>query len=432
MSGPLAIAAVTASLKDLLNNGLLDHDLSSIGSVTVTALPPDRISTGQAEPNQLNLFLYQVTPNLGWRNSDLPSRDSTGGRITNPPLALDLHYMLTAYGSQDLNAEVLLGYAMQMLHETPQLTREQLRTVLAAPSPVDGAIVPGIFGTLSAVDLADQVELIKISPVFLGGEDLTKLWTAMQARYRPTMGYIVSVVLIQAKGGRRVPRPVLTRGPKDAGFAAIAGPLPRINRIRPALSDVMPGVRLGESLLIDGHNLRSGTVEALLTLAQYGLVHTLPTANGATPDQTRVQLPLAPIKDWAVGFYAVGLTVTLPNGEVWPTNNLSIALSPIITVAPLNAAPGTVNLTVTCTPRLQADQEASVSLLFGSSEVTPASIDTPVDATLPTTLTFSIPAVVAGKYAVRLRVGQIDSIPAVYAGTPPVLAFADNQTVVVA
>jgi hypothetical protein len=41
MSSPLAIAAVTAVLKDLLNDGLLNHDLSSIGSFTVTALPPE-------------------------------------------------------------------------------------------------------------------------------------------------------------------------------------------------------------------------------------------------------------------------------------------------------------------------------------------------------------------------------------------------------
>ena len=136
MSSPLAIAAVTAALKDLLNDGLLNHqDLSSIGSFSVTALPPDRVTTGQNEPNQLNLFLYQVTPNLGWRNADLPSRNTQGARLSNTPLAIDLHYLLTAYGSQDLKAEVLLGYAMHLLHETPVLTREQLRIVLGALPP---------------------------------------------------------------------------------------------------------------------------------------------------------------------------------------------------------------------------------------------------------------------------------------------------------
>ena len=54
MSSPLAIAAVTAGLKDLLNDGLLDNDLSSIGSFTVTALPPDRVTDRRhgAEPAQ--------------------------------------------------------------------------------------------------------------------------------------------------------------------------------------------------------------------------------------------------------------------------------------------------------------------------------------------------------------------------------------------
>ena len=93
MSSPLAIAAVTAVLKDLLNDGLLDHDLSVVGSFGVTALPPDRVETGQNEPNQLNIFLYQVTSNQGWRNDSLPSLDSSGQRkLSSPVLALDLHY----------------------------------------------------------------------------------------------------------------------------------------------------------------------------------------------------------------------------------------------------------------------------------------------------------------------------------------------------
>jgi hypothetical protein len=216
MSSALAIAAVTASLKDRLNNGLLDQDLSHIGSFSVTAQPPDRISTGTTENNVLNVFLYQVTPNLGWRNVDLPSRDNGGSRTTNPPLALDLHYLLSAYGSQDMNAEILLGYAMQLLHEYPGLSRQQLRTALGNPAPpVDGTLLPGPFGTMSAVDLAEPVELIKITPQYLSGEDLSKLWTAMQARYRPSMAYLVSVVLIQGTGAAKSALPVLKRGSDD-------------------------------------------------------------------------------------------------------------------------------------------------------------------------------------------------------------------------
>ena len=84
MSNALALGAVTAVLRDLLNNGLIDQDMTGTigGNVSVTALPPDRIDVGEnREKSQLNLFLYQVTPNQGWRNVGLPSRDARGDRV---------------------------------------------------------------------------------------------------------------------------------------------------------------------------------------------------------------------------------------------------------------------------------------------------------------------------------------------------------------
>lgn len=435
MSSALAIAAVTASLKDLLNDGLMDHDLSTIGSFSVTAQPPDRITTGQTETNQLNLFLYQVTANTGWRNVGLPSRDGSGARISNAPLALDLHYLLSAYGSQDLNAEVLLGYAMQLLHENPVLTRQQLRIALGAPSPVDGSMVHGPFGPLSAVDLADQVEMIKITPVFLGTEDLSKLWTAMQSRYRPSMAYLVSVVLIQGTAGAKAAPPVLKRGPDDRGPQAQSVPAPVLSGVRPALSELLPAVRLGEDLLIAGSNLEQGG-SVQLDNARLDISKTLsaqPDASG----QLRLHLPsiaedAGGMSAWGVGVYTLSLRVTKPNLPPWTTNGVPVALAPLITVSPLNAAPGTVSLSVNCTPRLQPQQEAQARLLFGSTEVKPSAIVTPADPAQPTTLSFDVPGVAAGSYMVRLRVDGIDSLPVTVSGSPPKIGFDPQQTVVVA
>ena len=124
MSNALAIAGVTAVLRDLLDSGLIDHEVTdAMGQgVTVSAVAPDtiRIEGTEARP-QLNVFMHQATPNAALRNVDLPSRNRDGHRLSNPPLALDLHYLVTAYGVSDLQAEVLLGYAMQLLHETPVL-----------------------------------------------------------------------------------------------------------------------------------------------------------------------------------------------------------------------------------------------------------------------------------------------------------------------
>src|ERR1044072_4100458 len=121
MSNALAIASVTAVLKDLLNNRLIDHDVAaSVGNVAVTRLAPDRIdTTSTSQQSQLNLFLYQVTPNSGWRNVALPSHKGRGERISVPPLELILHSLLTAYGALEFHAEILPGYGMQLLHETP-------------------------------------------------------------------------------------------------------------------------------------------------------------------------------------------------------------------------------------------------------------------------------------------------------------------------
>ena len=133
MSTALAIASVTHVLKDLLNNGLIDQNVSGVtgGNVIVSALPPDRIDVTPAGQSQLNLFMYRVTPNAGWKNIGFPSRNTRGERINNPPMALNLHFLLTAYGSSELHSEILLGYGMQLLHEKPVLEREAIRLSLS-------------------------------------------------------------------------------------------------------------------------------------------------------------------------------------------------------------------------------------------------------------------------------------------------------------
>ena len=112
MSTALAIAGVTAVLRDLLNDGMVNHNVSGIlgNTVVVSALPPDRLLPANGtESAQLNLFLHQVTPNAGWRNEGLPSCDANGRiRLSNPPLALNLHYLVSAYSSGDLHGEILL------------------------------------------------------------------------------------------------------------------------------------------------------------------------------------------------------------------------------------------------------------------------------------------------------------------------------------
>lgn len=249
MSNALAIAAVTAVLKDLLENGLVSDSIAtSVGDVIVTALPPDRISVGADERAQLNLFLYQVTQN---RNADWVSRERHGDaalggmpgghrppfignpRSTNPPLALDLHYVLTVYGAKDFQSELLLGYAMQLLHEMPVLTRDIIYTALKNASTVNTGVLSQALAAVSISDLADQVGQIKICPEFFNMEETSKLWSALQTHYRPSAAYQVSMVLIESRDSNKpvspyvVPfrQPIIEQiiGPAETGNLVVAG-----------------------------------------------------------------------------------------------------------------------------------------------------------------------------------------------------------------
>jgi len=74
----------------------LDGDLADL---EVTTQPPDLARKGVTKA-QLNLFLYQTVVNAAWRNQDMP-RQVRPGENAGPPLALNLHYMITAYGRGD-------------------------------------------------------------------------------------------------------------------------------------------------------------------------------------------------------------------------------------------------------------------------------------------------------------------------------------------
>jgi len=259
MSNALAIASVTAVLKDLLNNSLIDHDLgSSVGEVIVSALPPDRIDALDSDKkSRINLFMYQVVQNAGWRNVGMPSHNDRGERISNPPLALDLHYLLTAYGAEEFHAEILLGYGMQLFHETPVLPRAAIRRSLAPPSPVTaGGGLPPSLQALSTSELAEQVELVKIAPQSITTEEISRMWTAFQAKYRPTAVYQATVVLIESQRSTRSSLPVRQRNVYVETFRQpfIESLLSQSNAGAPILPD--QPILAGQNLVIAGRQLR--------------------------------------------------------------------------------------------------------------------------------------------------------------------------------
>lgn len=248
MSNGLAIAAVTAIFKNLLEDGLVQNTaLSSMGNVLVTTLPPDQISIGVDGQPQLNLFLYQVSQN---RNVDLDKSDRSADRQTSaeedtlPPLAIDLHYVLTAYGNKDFQTEILLGYVMQLVHQTPVLSNARIRAALNHVATINrsGLLAQAIEST-SVEALTEQLDEVKITPNLLDTEQMSRLWSLLHSAYRPSIAYEVSMVFIGSQKSSLAP-----------GSSEEALNRPRINRVT-ASSSTNGEIVAGSSLIIYGKNL---------------------------------------------------------------------------------------------------------------------------------------------------------------------------------
>lgn len=438
MSNVLAIAAVTQLLKDLLNDALIDGDASqALGAdFTVTALPPDRVvnENGDQQTTQLNLYLHRVTPNAALRNNDLPTRSGNGQLLCRPRLALDLHYILTAVSAEELHAEILLGYAMSLFHETAILPREAVRDALQ--SAVTDDILPDEIGVIRAAELADQIELIKITPHTLSMDDMSKMWTALQASYRTTVAYDVSLVLIERELPTKPSLPVLTRGGltdpvtgRDPGVSLrpdLLSSTPTLLSIEP--TDAQPVMRLGRDIALTGYGLDSG--EATIRFSEPGTETVLELAplGPATPNRLVVRLPsgppLAPAHPlanssndpsaWRIGPYQIDVRILDADGRETLTNSLPLALAPASTPAAA-ADPGGTEITMTSEPPIRPGQ--TLSILVGQQMAQLATPATPVD---------QAQAVFAGLASgadlpVRLRVDGIDSPVIDRQATPPAL-----------
>ena len=69
MSNHLAIATVTATLRDLVFAAVS----ADVPGANVTMVKPDGVGSG-VPATGVNIFLYQVTPSAAARNEDLPTR----------------------------------------------------------------------------------------------------------------------------------------------------------------------------------------------------------------------------------------------------------------------------------------------------------------------------------------------------------------------
>jgi hypothetical protein len=422
MSNSVAIATVTSVIAKLLEIGIkIDDDGSTDTELTdldVTTLPPAKARPGSKTVNQINVFLYHVLPNAAVRNMDLP-RTVRPGESSLPPLALNLHYLITAYGrgDDDRLAHRMLGRSMRILSDFPLVGVSNLfdRTEIESLLAVSG--------------IEMQPEHVRITQLPITLDDLSKMWTMFQTDYRISAAYQVSVVLIESMQPVRSALPVLKRGAADQGASVSAARMPILTGAE--FASFMAAMTLGTDVKVLGKYLDVDDVRVRFTSRR------LDSPVEITPVKVRADSVIVHLGDidedpaaystWVPGFYTVSVLIATPGQPVIVTNEVPVGLAPTIKISPTAAPAGDLTLTVTCTPWVHHEQK--VYLMFGDVQVAEQTRSIPDDTKQPMTFTFLIRNAVSGKHLVRLRVDGIDSLPFTVSGTPPAIDFDPKQQV---
>lgn len=413
MSDGYAMAAITAVLRARLNARLVASDVGAVvGQFTVSSTPPDLIRPAQGnDPTQLNIFLHQVTPNPSYRNSDQPTRNPQGRLNQKPALVVDMHYLMTAYGAQALFPEVLLGHAALLLHEEPVLTRDHIRAALVPPIPA----------LIAASGIDEQIELIRISPEAISSEEMSRMWSALDAQYRPSMAYKASVAFIEsaASPGTALPATRRTISVLPTLGAELTG-------VTPAGSSANV-FTMADTAEIGG----SGLETAGLTLSFGDISHT------PTPAQVRPSVISVPLGDLASaplpGLVPLRAVISPEMGTppvphaALVSNTISMPLAAtfthVLTPDTERIVDGVTyrsgDLALTTSPAIGQRQNVTLVLnQIGAPPNAPArqyTLNAPRDngvippATTTTQLTFRYTDVAAGDYLLRLRVDGVDS-----------------------
>jgi Pvc16 N-terminal domain len=250
MSNDLAIATVTATLKHVLENAVTGRVQGT--STTITVGQPDPKDAATSNDGRVNIFLYQVTHNSGWRNADLPTRRADGSVSQRPMLALDLHYILSFYGDKSkLLPERLMGLVMKTLNAQPFLTRKMIQETLATNE----------YSFLAESSLAEQPELVKLSPISLSLEELSKIWSIFfQTQYVLSTAYQGTVVLIESED-----KPVIIPPVSDRSITVGATP-PPVPASPPTITQILSQagaedpITPNSRLLIQGQNFAQGEI----------------------------------------------------------------------------------------------------------------------------------------------------------------------------
>ena len=210
MSNALAIAHVTQALALLIENNV-GPEFGEAVKVEPRKPPADP----QLEQPTVSVFLYQVTPNTSQRNNDLPTRAADGTLVKRPAAALDLHYLISAYGDErELVGQRLIGSVVRTLHEIPILPKDVVEQAGERPY-------------LAGSDLVEAAQRVRFTPTVMDVDETSKLWGMLyQTPYALSVVYQAALVLIDGRESPVPGRPVERPEVRVLPFGAPGAPVP--------------------------------------------------------------------------------------------------------------------------------------------------------------------------------------------------------------
>jgi Pvc16 N-terminal domain len=392
MSNALAIATVTATLQQTIAGALSG---SGVAGAIVTAL---RLDHPALPTVGVNLFLYQVTPNLAFQNADLPTRRADGSLLRRPQAAIDLHYLVTFYGDDaTLDQQRLLGATILELHASPVLTRDVVRQVQNSVDFLNGS------------NLADQIDVVRVTPANLSLEDMNRLWmTFPKVDYVLSVAYQAGPVLIESDD--QPPAPALPV--RKRRVLAVPFSLATIESVEPEPVSLWSGSAPTQIALI-GSNLDPNDA---VTFTTPGVSASLPgtVVSGTGGQQLVVALPagLRPGVNTVqlTQFAASPSSGSAPPRPIAQSNAAAFVLRP--TIVSLALGPPSGQLTVGVQPAVGPQQQVLLLLNQMGSAAPQAFVVPAADRTAPTeTLAFDVSGIPTGSIPPELFGGQGGSIP---------------------
>ncbi|GAC1393813.1 MAG: hypothetical protein NVS4B11_29420 [Ktedonobacteraceae bacterium] len=137
----------------------------------------------------VSLFLFRVAVNSVQRTP--PAKPGPRGRQRRPQLPLDLHFLLTPWAKDASLEQVILGWMMRALEDTPILPAGLLNTLL-----------PDVF---------DADETVEIVVGQMPNEEMFRIWDVLPNDYQISIPYMARIVRIDSELDMSEAGPVVTR-----------------------------------------------------------------------------------------------------------------------------------------------------------------------------------------------------------------------------